>query len=177
MKTHRGERNVHAPGRRPQNGDRSISRRLESFQVLRRISALARLDRRRERAPASRRREVGAMNRRAFVVGMGGVLAMPHTAAAFMQERTDGVVFLPDPIFYIHLQRMATLCAAARLPETRRSPRRRADEVRAGHQPQDRQGARLDDPAVAPAPQRSDDRVIGTSARPLIAWRKTVSRR
>jgi len=35
---------------------------------------------------------------------------------AFTRERTDAVLFLPDPIFYIHLQRMAHLLAAARLP-------------------------------------------------------------
>ena len=38
-------------------------------------------------------------------------------------------------------------------------PSRAADEVRVGHQPQDRQGARPDDPAVAAAAGGSGDRV------------------
>ena len=44
--------------------------------------------------------------------------------------------------------------------EARRPPRRAAHEVRAGHQPQDRQGPRPDDPAVAPAAGGSGDRVM-----------------
>ncbi len=36
--------------------------------------------------------------------------------AGFMRERPDAVLFLPDPIFYIHLERMAQLLASTRLP-------------------------------------------------------------
>ena len=32
------------------------------------------------------------------------------------RDRPDGVVFIADPIFFIHLQRMADLLAANRLP-------------------------------------------------------------
>ena len=59
--------------------------------------------------------------------------------------------------------------------QARRPARRAADEVRAGHQPQDRQGPRPDDPAVAPAAGGSGDRVmdrrafIGTLAGGLLA--------
>ena len=44
--------------------------------------------------------------------------------------------------------------------QARRPAHRAAHEVRAGHQPQDRQGARPDDPTVAPAAGRSGDRVM-----------------
>src|SRR5713101_6644874 len=59
--------------------------------------------------------------------------------------------------------------------ETGRSPRGAADDVRAGHQPQDRQGPRPDDPAVALAASGSGNRVIdrwvfiGTLAGGLLA--------
>jgi len=43
--------------------------------------------------------------------------------------------------------------------EARRSSRGAAHEVRAGHQPQDRQGPRADDPAVPPPARRPGDRV------------------
>lgn len=36
--------------------------------------------------------------------------------AAMARERADGVLFIADPIFFIHLGRMAELIAAARLP-------------------------------------------------------------
>ena len=48
-----------------------------------------------------------------------------------------------------------------------RPPRRAADEVRAGHQPQDREGPRPDDPTVAPAAGGPGDRVE--------SWRTTFS--
>ena len=54
-------------------------------------------------------------------------------------------------------------------PEGRQAWRpadRAADEVRAGHQPQDRQGPRPDDPAVAPAAGGSGDRVDGPARVP-----------
>src|SRR6266849_6200258 len=44
--------------------------------------------------------------------------------------------------------------------ETRQPPRPGAHQVRADHQPQDRQGPRPDDPAVAPAAGGSGDRVV-----------------
>ena len=46
----------------------------------------------------------------------------------------------------------------------RRSPRRAAHEVRVGHKPQDREGSRLDDPAVAAAAGGSDNRVMNRRA-------------
>jgi putative ABC transport system substrate-binding protein len=45
--------------------------------------------------------------------------------------------------------------------QTRRTPRGAADEIRAGDQSQDREGARPHDPAVAPATRRAGDRVAG----------------
>src|SRR5207249_1842990 len=39
-----------------------------------------------------------------------------------------------------------------------------ANEVRAGHQPQDRQGARVDDPAIPAVPRRSGHSVISRRA-------------
>src|SRR5262245_2427228 len=48
--------------------------------------------------------------------------------------------------------------------ETRRSARRATDEVRAGHQPQDRQGAGSDDPAVTAYPGRRDHPVMDRRA-------------
>src|SRR5512143_158343 len=48
--------------------------------------------------------------------------------------------------------------------QARRPPRRAAHEVRAGHQPQDRQGPRPDDPAVAPRAGGSGDRVMDRRA-------------
>ena len=36
--------------------------------------------------------------------------------AAMARERADGVLFIADPVFFIHLRRMAELIAAARLP-------------------------------------------------------------
>ena len=59
--------------------------------------------------------------------------------------------------------------------QARRPARRAAHQVRAGHQPQDRQGPRPHDPAVAPAAGRSGDRVmdrrtfLGTIAGGLLA--------
>jgi len=44
--------------------------------------------------------------------------------------------------------------------QARRPPHRTAHQVRSGHQPHDRQGARPDDPAVAPAAGGPGDRVI-----------------
>ncbi len=55
-------------------------------------------------------------------------------------------------------------------------PDRAADQVRAGHQPQDRQGPRPDDPAVAPAAGGSGDRVMDRRAF-LGAWRAVSSPR
>src|SRR5829696_3289140 len=43
--------------------------------------------------------------------------------------------------------------------QARRSPDRATDQVRAGHQPQDRQGTRLEDPPHAPRPCRRGDRM------------------
>ena len=48
--------------------------------------------------------------------------------------------------------------------QARRSARRAADQVRAGHQPQDRQGPRPDDPAVAAGAGGSGDRVVDRRA-------------
>ena len=48
--------------------------------------------------------------------------------------------------------------------QARRPARGAAHQVRAGHQPQDRQGARPDDPAVAPAAGGSGDRVMDRRA-------------
>ena len=36
--------------------------------------------------------------------------------AAISRERADGILFIADPIFFIHLKRMAELIAASRLP-------------------------------------------------------------
>jgi len=38
------------------------------------------------------------------------------SVASVVRERTDGLIFLPDPIFFIHLRRMVELVAAAQLP-------------------------------------------------------------
>ena len=60
--------------------------------------------------------------------------------------------------------------------QARRSPGRAADEVRAGHQPQDRQGPRPHDPAVAAGAGGSGDRVMDrrrfllTSLAGALAW-------
>jgi ABC-type uncharacterized transport system substrate-binding protein len=58
--------------------------------------------------------------------------------------------------------------------EARRPPHRAADEVRAGHQHEDRQGPRPDDPAIAAAAGRSGDRV--TDRRAFIIRRRPLRR-
>src|SRR5262249_54198694 len=52
-----------------------------------------------------------------------------------------------------------------------RSSRGAADEVRAGHQPQDRQGSRIDDPAIAAAAGGSGHRIVDSTSLPfLLPW-------
>jgi putative ABC transport system substrate-binding protein len=41
---------------------------------------------------------------------------LDDVSAAFTRDRPDAVVFLPDPIFFIHLRRMVDLFASSRLP-------------------------------------------------------------
>jgi ABC-type uncharacterized transport system substrate-binding protein len=90
-------------------------------------------------------------------------------AAAFKaieRGRAEALIVLPSPVFYAEGRRLAELAARHRLPaiyevkECRQDSQRRdagrapdgaAHAVRAGHQPQDREGPRPDDPAVAPA--------------------------
>src|SRR5262249_37697085 len=48
--------------------------------------------------------------------------------------------------------------------EARRPPRRTANEVRARHQPQDRQGAGLNDPSITACPSRRDHPVMDRRA-------------
>ena len=57
--------------------------------------------------------------------------------------------------------------------QARRYSHRAAHEVRAGHQPQDRQGPRPDDPAVAPAAGGSGDRIVETQ---MATHSKTANR-
>src|SRR6185295_5778429 len=68
----------------------------------------------------------------------------------------------------LYIRRLSACCQIRRSHpqgrQARRSPRRAADEVRVGHQPQDRQGPRPDDPAVGAGAGGSGDRVMDRRA-------------
>jgi len=89
----------------------------------------------------------------ALLVTAGSLDAYPrHTVDLVARHRLPAMYHFR---FYVELGRLACYAPA------RRSPCRTANKVRTGDQPQDRQGPRPRDPAVAPAAGGSRDRRAG----------------
>ena len=83
----------------------------------------------------------------------------------FREFVSDGGLLSYGPNLMEMFRRSATY--ADRIPERRqaqRHPHRAADEVRAVRQPEGREGARPDDPAVAAAADGSGDRVAAEAS-------------
>src|SRR5438093_10148464 len=89
------------------------------------------------------------MKRRVFVTGFAGLLAAPLVAEARQAGKAPRIGFLAGG---------SSVSATAH-------------EVRAGHQPQDRQGPRPHHSALAAAADRSGDRVVANRHPRLVTFR------
>jgi hypothetical protein len=92
------------------------------------------------------------------VLGVRGAQNLNEAINIAKAQGAGASLMLGSATLYEFQRRVADLVTNARLPAiARRSVRRAAHDVRVGHQPQDREGPRPDDLAVAPAADRSGD--------------------